>query len=177
MLSVQTEQRVNLKFHVKLGKTLTEAFARRRRRTLKEVYGNKQHFPQHQKRTKKIEKKMPSTYLVITLYNMMGGVGPIPANEICEHFRYHRPPMFFTVIFFNTGSPQAYVQSLWHVQGQRVIGTSGVTTEGDIEDIPQILTGASSGVWNVWDLRYWRCILKKTYECPDNDIRFYLYTQ
>ncbi|KAJ8957108.1 hypothetical protein NQ318_007323 [Aromia moschata] len=35
MLSVQMEQRVNLKFLVKLGKTFTEAYA-----ILKEVYGN-----------------------------------------------------------------------------------------------------------------------------------------
>ncbi|XP_074028519.1 phospholipase A1 [Leptinotarsa decemlineata] len=35
----------------------------------------------------------------------------------------------------------------------------------------------SGGVWNIWDIRYWRCILKKSYQCPDNDIRFYLYTR
>ncbi|KAJ8954151.1 hypothetical protein NQ318_005745 [Aromia moschata] len=35
MLSVQMEQRVNLKFLVKLGKNYTEAYA-----MLKEVYGN-----------------------------------------------------------------------------------------------------------------------------------------
>ncbi|KAJ8951204.1 hypothetical protein NQ318_010231 [Aromia moschata] len=35
MLSVQMEQWVNLKFHVKLGKTFKEAYA-----MLKEVYGN-----------------------------------------------------------------------------------------------------------------------------------------
>ncbi|KAJ8941778.1 hypothetical protein NQ318_006814 [Aromia moschata] len=35
MLSVQMEQRVNLKFLVKLGKTFTEVYA-----MLKEVYGN-----------------------------------------------------------------------------------------------------------------------------------------
>lgn len=27
-----------------------------------------------------------------------------------------------------------------------------------------------------FDLRYWRCVLKKTYTCPDNDIQYYLYT-
>ncbi|CAH1104380.1 unnamed protein product [Psylliodes chrysocephalus] len=32
------------------------------------------------------------------------------------------------------------------------------------------------GIWNIWDLNYWRCILKKYYQCPDNDIRYYLYT-
>ncbi|XP_045475070.1 lipase member H-A [Harmonia axyridis] len=32
------------------------------------------------------------------------------------------------------------------------------------------------GVWNIYDLKYWRCLLKKTNECPDNDIKFYLYT-
>ncbi|KAJ8934260.1 hypothetical protein NQ318_013382 [Aromia moschata] len=35
MLSVEMEQRANLKFLVKLGKTFTEAYA-----MLKEVYGN-----------------------------------------------------------------------------------------------------------------------------------------
>ncbi|KAJ8963398.1 hypothetical protein NQ318_018877 [Aromia moschata] len=39
MLSVQMEQRVNLKFLVKLGKTFTEAYA-----MLKEVYGNERLF-------------------------------------------------------------------------------------------------------------------------------------
>ncbi|XP_057660826.1 phospholipase A1-like [Diorhabda carinulata] len=32
------------------------------------------------------------------------------------------------------------------------------------------------GIWNVWNVNYWRCVLKKIYECPDNNIRYYLYT-
>ncbi|XP_060527600.1 pancreatic lipase-related protein 2 [Cylas formicarius] len=28
----------------------------------------------------------------------------------------------------------------------------------------------------MFDLRYWRCVLKKSFSCPDNDVRFYLYT-
>ncbi|XP_018575229.1 phospholipase A1, partial [Anoplophora glabripennis] len=35
---------------------------------------------------------------------------------------------------------------------------------------------ATSGVWNIWDFKYWRCVMKRDYECPDNDIKFYLYT-
>ncbi|KAG5900343.1 hypothetical protein JTB14_026351 [Gonioctena quinquepunctata] len=35
----------------------------------------------------------------------------------------------------------------------------------------------SGGIWNVWDIRYWSCVMKKTFQCPDNDIRFYLYTK
>ncbi|CAG9760592.1 unnamed protein product [Ceutorhynchus assimilis] len=27
-----------------------------------------------------------------------------------------------------------------------------------------------------FDLRYWRCVLKKEFICPDNDIKYYLYT-
>ncbi|XP_030758942.1 pancreatic lipase-related protein 2 [Sitophilus oryzae] len=27
-----------------------------------------------------------------------------------------------------------------------------------------------------YDIKYWRCVIKKTYECPDNDIKYYLYT-
>ncbi|XP_066146170.1 phospholipase A1 [Euwallacea fornicatus] len=27
------------------------------------------------------------------------------------------------------------------------------------------------------DLKYWRCVLKKTYVCPDNGIKYYLYTK
>ncbi|KAJ8944522.1 hypothetical protein NQ318_011780 [Aromia moschata] len=67
MLSVQLEQRINLKFLVKLGKTLTEVYA-----MLKEVYGNEclsctkrdvkrpktiraPDYPQRQKRTKTLK--------------------------------------------------------------------------------------------------------------------------
>nr|CAI5842140.1 unnamed protein product [Callosobruchus analis] len=40
-----------------------------------------------------------------------------------------------------------------------------------------LLQEATHGIiWNAVDVRYWRCNLKKVYECPDNDIRFYLYT-
>ncbi|XP_049823576.1 phospholipase A1 [Aethina tumida] len=39
-----------------------------------------------------------------------------------------------------------------------------------------LIPDSDSGMWNVMDIRYWRCVLKKTYVCPDNDIRFYLYT-
>ncbi|CAG9838617.1 unnamed protein product [Diabrotica balteata] len=38
------------------------------------------------------------------------------------------------------------------------------------------LHGVYGGIWNAWDLSYWRCLLKKHYECPDNNIRYYLYT-
>ncbi|KAH1011053.1 hypothetical protein HUJ04_000497 [Dendroctonus ponderosae] len=34
--------------------------------------------------------------------------------------------------------------------------------------------GAQLGA--LFDLRYWRCVLKKTHSCPDNDIKYYLYT-
>lgn len=39
-----------------------------------------------------------------------------------------------------------------------------------------VLQGTSGGVGNMFDVRYWKCFLKKSYQCPDNDIRFYLYT-
>ncbi|KAJ9597063.1 hypothetical protein L9F63_027045, partial [Diploptera punctata] len=31
-------------------------------------------------------------------------------------------------------------------------------------------------VWNAMDVRYWRCVLKKTNSCPDPDIKYFLYT-
>uniref|UniRef100_A0A6P7GDW1 Phospholipase A1 n=1 Tax=Diabrotica virgifera virgifera TaxID=50390 RepID=A0A6P7GDW1_DIAVI len=38
------------------------------------------------------------------------------------------------------------------------------------------LNDVYGGIWNAWDVSYWRCLLKKHYECPDNNIRYYLYT-
>ncbi|KAJ8913832.1 hypothetical protein NQ315_003741 [Exocentrus adspersus] len=35
---------------------------------------------------------------------------------------------------------------------------------------------AIGGIWNMWDIEYWRCVMKTSHECPDNDIKFYLYT-
>ncbi|KAB0794817.1 hypothetical protein PPYR_11656 [Photinus pyralis] len=32
------------------------------------------------------------------------------------------------------------------------------------------------GMGNMFDIKYWSCLLKKSYSCPDNDIKFYLYT-
>lgn len=37
-------------------------------------------------------------------------------------------------------------------------------------------TYVDTKLWNIYDLSYWRCVLKKTNVCPDNDIKFYLYT-
>ncbi|KAK9738376.1 Lipase [Popillia japonica] len=37
------------------------------------------------------------------------------------------------------------------------------------------LQSTDSGIGNILDIRYWSCRLKKTYSCPDNDIKFYLY--
>nr|CAD7266426.1 unnamed protein product [Timema shepardi] len=36
--------------------------------------------------------------------------------------------------------------------------------------------GGGGTVWNALDVRYWRCVLKKTNICPDKDIKFFLYT-
>lgn len=40
-----------------------------------------------------------------------------------------------------------------------------------------ILFSVNSVMWNFADIQYWRCVLKKAYTCPDNDIKFYLYRQ
>ncbi|CAH0554669.1 unnamed protein product [Brassicogethes aeneus] len=39
-----------------------------------------------------------------------------------------------------------------------------------------LIQDASGGMGNIFDIKYWRCVLKKQYTCPDNDIRYYLYT-
>ncbi|XP_069687333.1 phospholipase A1-like [Periplaneta americana] len=31
-------------------------------------------------------------------------------------------------------------------------------------------------IWNVMDIRYWKCVLKKTNICPDPDIKYFMYT-
>lgn len=41
----------------------------------------------------------------------------------------------------------------------------------------KIIVAVNPLAWNAVDIRYWRCVLKKAYVCPDNDIKFYLYTQ
>ncbi|XP_071057694.1 phospholipase A1 1 isoform X2 [Onthophagus taurus] len=40
----------------------------------------------------------------------------------------------------------------------------------------EILIITFCGIGNVLDVSYWTCLLKKRYSCPDNDIKFYLYT-
>ncbi|XP_063242760.1 pancreatic lipase-related protein 2-like [Bacillus rossius redtenbacheri] len=39
------------------------------------------------------------------------------------------------------------------------------------------LAGAEALLVNVLDVRYWRCVFKKTSQCPDDDIKFFLYTR
>ncbi|XP_068896959.1 phospholipase A1 [Tenebrio molitor] len=36
---------------------------------------------------------------------------------------------------------------------------------------------AVDGIWNIFDIKYWRCVMKNTDICPDKDIRFYMYTR
>lgn len=35
--------------------------------------------------------------------------------------------------------------------------------------------GGDALMWNMMDVRYWRCVYKRAMECPDPDIRFFLY--
>jgi hypothetical protein len=32
-------------------------------------------------------------------------------------------------------------------------------------------------IWNAMDIRYWKCVLKKSNSCPDPDIKFFMYTR
>ncbi|KAK4874993.1 hypothetical protein RN001_011415 [Aquatica leii] len=39
-----------------------------------------------------------------------------------------------------------------------------------------LFNGTPAGIEGMFDIRYWKCLLKKSYSCPDNNIKFYLYT-